>query len=261
MSAPAEPGLQEFAANRLLALLPETECERIARHLEPSVLDAGHVLQHESTAIEHVYFPARGVVASTLMVPDAADVTVSIVGREGALFSDAAAPVGRSLIRATVRSPGMAWRMPLSVWRELVAASPSVSDLTAAYNALCVGDTQQNAACCLLHDVESRVCRWLLHVHDRLDGAAVAMTHADLASFAGTRRTTVTLIAGSLESAGIIDHRRGKIEVIDRFALEATACECYGTIRSRREEFERRFAGEPADINPSAGHEGAEAAF
>src|SRR5438477_256958 len=158
MSAPAEPGLQEFAANRLLALLPETECERIARHLEPSVLDASHVLQHESTAIEHVYFPARGVVASTLMVPDAADVTVSIVGREGALFSDAAAPVGRSLIRATVRSPGM-------------------------------------------------------------------------------------------------------IEVIDRFALEATACECYGTIRSRREEFERRFAGEPADINPSAGHEGAEAAF
>jgi len=95
-------------------------------------------------------------------------------------------------------------------------------------------------------------------VHDRLDGAAIAMTHADLASFAGTRRTTVTLIAGSLESAGIIDHRRGKIEVIDRFALEATACECYATIRTRREEFEMRFARALDNTQPSCGREGAD---
>ena len=257
MNARPELVRNQLMANRLLALLPDTERERVARHLAPCVLDAGQVLQHESAEIEHVYFPSSGIIASTLMVPDAADVTVSIVGREGAVFSDGAGALGRSLVRATVRSPGMAWRMSLPIWRELIAAS-SLGELAAAYNALCVGDTQQNTACCLLHDVESRVCRWLLHVHDRLDGAAVAMTHADLASFAGTRRTTVTLIAGSLEAAGIIDHRRGKIEVIDRFALEATACECYATIRSRREEFELRFARDSGNKHLSLGREGAE---
>jgi CRP-like cAMP-binding protein len=257
MSARSEQLGHELTANRLLALLSETERERVGAWLEPYALDAGQVLQQESTEVEYIYFPASGIIATTLMVPDAPDVTVSIVGREGALFSDAAAPVGRSLIRATVRSPGSAWRVSLPVWRERIAGSPA-GELVAAYNALCVGDTQQNAACCLLHDVESRVCRWLLHVLDRVDGAAIAMTHADLASFAGTRRTTVTLIAGSLESAGIIDHRRGNIDVVDRFALEATACECYGTIRSRREEFEKRFTAQATDVHSSAGHEGAE---
>src|SRR4051812_26676641 len=260
MNARPEPAANELMANRLLALLPQTERERVGRHLASCVLDLGQVLQHESAEIEHVYFPGSGIIASTLIVPDAADVTVSIVGREGALFIDAAGAIGRSFIRATVRSPGMAFRLNLAIWRELITAGPA-GELAAAYNALCLADTQQNAACCLLHDVESRVCRWLLHVHDRLDGAAIAMTHADLASFAGTRRTTVTLIAGSLESAGIIDHRRGKIEVIDRFALEATACECYGTIRSRREEFEQRFAVQPTEVHSSAGQEGTEAAL
>jgi len=72
------------------------------------------------------------------------------------------------------------------------------------------------------------------------------MTHADLASLAGTRRTTVTLSTGALHTAGIVDTRRGRVEVTDRFALEASACECYGAIRKRRMEFEQRFACEPA---------------
>src|SRR4051812_20973024 len=106
MSARSEQLGDELTANRLFALLPETERERVVAWLEPCVLDAGQVLQQESTEIEHVYFPASGIIATTLMIPDAPDVTVSIVGREGALFSDAVAPVGRSLVRATVRSPG-----------------------------------------------------------------------------------------------------------------------------------------------------------
>ena len=257
MSARLEPTLDNLSANRLLALLPDLERARLGGHLTPCPLDLGQVLQHEMANVEHVYFPASGMIASTLVIPDAADVTVSVVGREGMLFGDGTAPLGHSFVRATVRSPGTAWRMSIPTWRELIATS-SARDLIAAYNALCVGETQQNAACYLLHDVESRVCRWLLHVHDRLDGVAIAMTHADLASLAGTRRTTVTLITGSLEAAGIVDHRRGKIDVLDRFALEAAACDCYPTIRTRREEFERRFARSPGTAHPRVGEESAE---
>src|SRR4051794_17274030 len=102
MNARPEPVANELMANRLLALLPQTERERVGRHLASCVLDPGQVLQHESTEIEHVYFPTSGIIASTLMVPDAADVTVSIVGREGAVFSEGAGALGPSFVRATV---------------------------------------------------------------------------------------------------------------------------------------------------------------
>jgi hypothetical protein len=44
-------------------------------------------------------------------------------------------------------------------------------------------------------------------------------------------RSTVTVVAGSLQQAGLIDCRRGAIKVLDRLGLEAAACECYRLIR------------------------------
>ncbi len=52
----------------------------------------------------------------------------------------------------------------------------------------------------------------------------------------GTPRTTVTLAAGSLHQAGIIDYTRGQVTIKDRQGLEDAACECYRTVRA---EFDR----------------------
>jgi hypothetical protein len=46
----------------------------------------------------------------------------------------------------------------------------------------------------------------------------------------GIRRTSVTLLAQELQKRGIIKYSRGKIAILDRAALEATACECYQVI-------------------------------
>ena len=43
----------------------------------------------------------------------------------------------------------------------------------------------------------------------------------------GSRRTTVTLIAGVLQRGGLIEYRRGRVTILDREGLEATACDCY----------------------------------
>jgi hypothetical protein len=43
----------------------------------------------------------------------------------------------------------------------------------------------------------------------------------------GVRRQTVTAIAGTLERAGLIAKRRGRVRVLDRKGLEAMSCECY----------------------------------
>ena len=51
----------------------------------------------------------------------------------------------------------------------------------------------------------------------------------------GVRRTTLTLIAQDLQTAGLIRYRRGRIEIVDRKGLEAKACECYGVITRQSE--------------------------
>jgi CRP-like cAMP-binding protein len=232
----------DLSSNRLLALLTASDRERLATHLTPCRLEPGTILQREDTAIEHIYFPAAGVISSALLMPHGTEVVSALIGNEGAAYGEIEPARGRSFSRATVRLAGAAWRVPFAAWRQLIADGPR--EVFAGYHAFRLFESQQNAACNLLHDVESRLCRWILHLHDRVARSLVPMTHAELAALTGIRRTTVTLIAGGLESAGIIDNRRGTIEVIDRFALEATACECYGAISARQAAFEQQFTDE-----------------
>jgi hypothetical protein len=52
----------------------------------------------------------------------------------------------------------------------------------------------------------------------------------------GVRRATVTVAAGSLQSARFVRFDRGRIRILDRAGLEESACECYAVIRN---EFDR----------------------
>ena len=45
----------------------------------------------------------------------------------------------------------------------------------------------------------------------------------------GTSRPTVTVVAGTLQKAGLTKYHRGRVTVVDRKKLEAASCECYGT--------------------------------
>ncbi|HUP05093.1 MAG TPA: helix-turn-helix domain-containing protein [Bryobacteraceae bacterium] len=52
----------------------------------------------------------------------------------------------------------------------------------------------------------------------------------------GAPRTTVTLAAGMLHEAGLIDYTRGHVTIKNRQKLERAACECYRTVR---DEYQR----------------------
>lgn len=51
----------------------------------------------------------------------------------------------------------------------------------------------------------------------------------------GVQRPSVTLAAGILQRAGIVEYKRGVVRVLDREALEAASCECYGIVRKHFE--------------------------
>ena len=96
--------------------------------------------------------------------------------------------------------------------------------------------TAQTAACNRLHNIEERLARWLLTCRDRVDSDRLNLTHDFLGQMLGAPRTTVTLAAGLLHRAGMIDYARGVVTIQDRKALENAACECYRTVR---DEFRR----------------------
>ncbi len=47
----------------------------------------------------------------------------------------------------------------------------------------------------------------------------------------GVRRTTLTVVARQLQTAGMIRYRRGVIHIVRREGLEENACECYDVIK------------------------------
>jgi hypothetical protein len=47
----------------------------------------------------------------------------------------------------------------------------------------------------------------------------------------GTERPSVSLAAGALEHAGLIENLRGTMKRLNRKGLEQVACECYGVIQ------------------------------
>jgi CRP-like cAMP-binding protein len=89
----------------------------------------------------------------------------------------------------------------------------------------------QTAVCNRHHTVDQQLCRWLLLSLDRLQSGALSMTQKLISNMLGVRREGVTEAAGKLHKAGLIQHGRGRITVLDRPGLEARVFECYDVVR------------------------------
>ena len=94
-----------------------------------------------------------------------------------------------------------------------------------------LGAVMQSTACIASHQVAERCCRWLLLAHDRIGRDQFELSHEFLAMMLGASRPTVSLVARSLQQAGLIESTYGRITIKDRDGLEASACECYALVR------------------------------
>jgi CRP-like cAMP-binding protein len=107
------------------------------------------------------------------------------------------------------------------------------------YTQTVIAQMMQSTACNALHPVQQRCARWLLMTHDRMHEQDFALSHEFLAVMLGVQRPTVTVVAGQLQSAGLIRYTHGRVSVVDRRGLEAASCECYAIIRTRFELLRR----------------------
>lgn len=155
-----------------------------------------------------------------------------MVGRLG--FVGVAAVLGtmRSPNRCVMEVPGEALRITAEDMRHVMETTPAVRQQLLNYvHALLVQNTQ-TALCNVRHELEERLCRWLLLASDRLDDTIVPLTHDQLAMILGVRRAGVTTALSVLQELGAVIKTRGAVEIVDRAILEKTTCECYRIIAS-----------------------------
>ena len=218
-------------SNRFLAALPPDDLAVLSPHLRTVLLERGVILHEAGGDIEQVYFPHDGLVSLVAVMRSGATVETASVGRNGIIGATAALGSRCAFGRAVVQLPGTAAWIPAAQLYAAAKESNAIRDLAVRYNDFLIAQIQQSVACNALHALEARLCRWLLQTHDCVDGGMVPLTQEFLAQMLGVRRTTVTIAARVLQSAGMIRYRRGLVQIVDRPALEKATCECYATMR------------------------------
>ncbi len=129
------------------------------------------------------------------------------------------------------KATGEALRIKADVFEDLIPGLPVLQQAINRYLLLHAMQVAQVAACNRLHEIEQRLARWLLMSHDRSGGNSFPITHDLLSQMLGSGRPSVTVAAGTLQRAGLIEYTRGTVRVLSRQGLEGAACECYEAIR------------------------------
>lgn len=220
-------------SNRLLGALPEEDYERLKGHLRLRETDHKDALGEPGRPIEEVYFPVDAVVSILTRMDEGQSVEIATIGNEG-LVGLTVALGGREMNPreiATVQVRGHVVSIDAGAFREELERQGALSSLVERYTLAFFSQVAQQVACNGLHSIEQRCARWLLLTHDRVGTDEFPMTHEFLSQMLGVRRASVTVTAGILQKAGFVEFRRGRVRVVDREGLEATACECYGVTR------------------------------
>ena len=174
------------------------------------------------------------MISLVITMRDGRTAEVATVGREG-VAGKAGFGADGSVARGIVQIPGRATRVGAGRLRAVVVQSEPLRDLLQRHADALYGQTAQSAACYALHPAEARCCRFVLQAHDRARGDVLGLTQELLAEMLGVQRSTVSLVAGAVQRAGLIRYSRGSVTVLDRAGLEEASCECYGAIRRRFE--------------------------
>jgi CRP-like cAMP-binding protein len=222
--------------NRILASLPPREISRLAPHLSPLSLPIRKSLLDPDEEITYVYFLESGMASVVVEMANGTTVETGITGNDGVVGFSCVLGIKSTLTRTFIQIAGAGYKIKAERLKEEFEKSGTLRKEINLYIQAYMVLTSQTAACNRLHDIAERLARWLLMCRDRMESDTFSITHEFLGHMLGTPRSTVSLAAGILHKAGLVDYSRGQVHIRDRKGLEKASCECYKTIRN---EFDR----------------------
>jgi CRP-like cAMP-binding protein len=223
--------------NHLLSGLPKSVLSRMISDFQLREMHVRDRVVGRGEQIAEVHFPTSCVLSTIAHGAAGEAVEVATVGNEGM----AGLPVflgnsAGSTLETFAQVPGDSLAMRTKDFRTHLEASPRLREVMGHYTQALLVQIAQTAACNRMHAAEERCARWLLMTHDRVRADDFELTQEFLAQMLGARSATVSEIANTLQSEGIIRYSRGVITVLNREALTERSCECYEIIR---EEYRR----------------------
>ena len=231
--------------NFLLGSLAVATFSRIVPHLTMVEVGAAEVLAEPHQSIQRVYFPHSGIISSIVELADGSTIETGMIGNDGVFGASQALDDKVSLNLVTMQIAGKASVTTPDRLRALASELPDFKAVLIKYEQFFLSQVQQTAACNAVHDIEARTCKWLSRMHD-LVGNDLLLTQEFFARMMGVRRTSVTTVAGALQTAGLISYSRGRLHIIDIEQIRKRACECDDAIRAN---FRRMFAAVEADTH------------
>lgn len=220
-------------ANTILSSLSASDAAALRPHLRATHLQQKIVLYEAGDTIDSVYFPTSAVVSLVVSLATGEMTEAAMVGKDGAIGMASALDGKVAMTRAIVQLGGDAMVCDPMAFRGTALQSETLISKIMRHEQTLCAQSQQSTACMANHEIDARLCRWLLRARDLSESDHLPFTQEFLAEMLGVRRTSVTTVARTLQEAGMIKYTRGKIDIIDVEGLRESACECYDTVREQ----------------------------
>jgi CRP-like cAMP-binding protein len=191
------------------------------------LLTSQSIVYEPGDLLTKVYFPETGAISLVVVFSNGHTIETAMVGRDGMLGGHSALDAQRVSHRAVVQTEGRASVVDLEILRLIARQHDAIQSMLFRHERALFAQTQQVAACNASHSLESRLCRWLLRASDACGKRTLSTTQECIAEMLGVKRTSVSLIAHTMQEAGLIRNRRGHLDLINLDRLRECACECY----------------------------------
>ena len=220
--------MQDRGRNHLLASLAPAEWDRLAPELQPVTLGVRKELELRGHDVEWVYFPQSGIASVIAESSEDHRVETGVIGYEGMTGTGIVMGDVRAAQTIVMQIAGAGYRMAASRLRALLADNASLREklmlFARAFHIQVAHTALANGAGLL----EQRLARWLLMLHDRVEGDTLAITHDYIAVMLSVRRPGVSVALKVLEEQGLTRANRGMIAIIDRQGLLEKSAGLYG---------------------------------
>ena len=219
---------QSECGNRLLKLMHDADYVRLAQHLEPIDLPAGTLITEANEPIKHMHFLESGVASLITRAPSGRRAEAGLIGREGFTIPALAMDVERLPHDSVMQVAGQGYRVEREIFIGISRESPSFLNLLLRFAQCLLVQMSYTVLSNAVHQIDVRLARWLLMLHDRSPADDLAITHEYIAVMLGVRRSSITDALHVLEGIQAIRSERGHVLIRNRTRLEEVAADAYG---------------------------------
>ena len=222
--------------NLLLASLSQSDISLLLPHLKLIQVKQHQILFDTGDRINTAYFPLTAIVSLVVLLSKGESVEAAMVGRDGVVSATSALDGRLAMNRGVIQLAGDVIACDAQDLKAAAKQSDTLTSVLLRHEQALFAQAQQSAACMANHVIEARLCRWLLRARDLARSDTLCFTQEYLGEMLGVRRTSVTVVAHTLQKAGFIKYSRGKIQLVNLEGVQDGACECYETVKSHYEE-------------------------